>query len=79
MPTSKKEIQKLADSYGIRVDFEFGVAYGELVGETRLTLPNGKLVVGGATGATIIAEGETYYSHLKAVMEDLKWLIGYLK
>lgn len=73
---TKKEIQALADQHNIRVAFEFGVFNGEFGGETRLTLPDGKTVQGGASGYTVIADGSSYSQHLRAVMVDLKDLIG---
>lgn len=74
---SKKTIQELADIHGVKVAFEFGNAGGEFGGETRLTLPEGKLTADGSTGYTVIADGSTYSTHLTAVMQDLRELIRF--
>jgi hypothetical protein len=73
---TKKQIQALADAHNIRVAFECGTVDGEFGGETRLTLPEGKTITGGATGYTVIADESTYSQHLSAVMADLKDLIA---
>jgi hypothetical protein len=71
---TKKTIEALADTYGIRVDFEFYTENGFPIGETRLTLPDGKLTSGDTTGYTIQADG-SYGQHLTEVMRDLRDLI----
>jgi hypothetical protein len=45
------------------------------MGETRLTLPDGKLTADQTTGYTIGADWQTYSQHLSEVMQDLKELI----
>lgn len=72
---TKKQIQQLADEHNIRVEFQFYSSQGELMGETRLTLPDGKLTADQTTGYTIGADWQTYSQHLSEVMQDLKELI----
>jgi hypothetical protein len=77
--SSKKQIVALAEKHGITVEFEFYTCQGSLDGETRLTMPEGQTVVGGASGYTIQADpSEGYSRHLTEVMRDLKDMIGQL-
>jgi hypothetical protein len=71
---TKKQIVALADQHNIRVEFDFYSENGFLIGETRLTAPEGRPMLDGSSGLTLQADG-TYAQHLGEVWKDLKQVI----